>query len=108
MSDAYSEKPWLKKYDKNVAPNLKYEEKTFAEKFAETVSMFPDKTALIYMGRALSFREVDELSNRLANFLIASGLRPDDVVGLHMPNIPANYIAFIGVQKAGCVSTGLS
>ncbi len=31
MSDAYSEKLWLKKYDKNVAPNLKYEEKTFAE-----------------------------------------------------------------------------
>lgn len=108
MSDAYSEKPWLKKYDKNVAPNLKYEEKTFAEKFAETVAKFPDKTALIYMGRSLSFKEVDELSNRLANFLIASGLRPDDVVGLHMPNIPANYIAFIGVQKAGCISTGLS
>jgi long-chain acyl-CoA synthetase len=108
MSDAYSEKPWLKKYDKNVAPNLKYEEKTFAEKFAETVAKFPDKTALIYMGRTLSFKEVDELSNRLANFLIASGLRPDDVVGLHMPNIPANYIAVIGVQKAGCVSTGLS
>ncbi len=60
------------------------------------------------MGRSLSFKEVDELSNRLANFLIASGLRPDDVVGLHMPNIPANYIAFIGVQKAGCISTGLS
>ncbi len=108
MSDAYSEKPWLKKYDKNVAPNLKYEEKTFAEKFAETVAKFPDKTALIYMGRTLSFKEVDELSNRLANFLIASGLRPDDLVGLHMPNIPANYIAVIGVQKAGCVSTGLS
>jgi len=108
MSDAYSEKLWLKKYDKNVAPNLKYEEKTFAEKFAETVAKFPDKTALIYMGRSLSFKEVDKLSNRLANFLIASGLRPDDVVGLHMPNIPANYIAVIGVQKAGCVSTGLS
>lgn len=108
MSDAYSEKPWLKKYDKNVAPNLKYEEKTFAEKFAETVAKFPDKTALIYMGRSLSFKEVDVLSNRLANFLIASDLRPDDVVGLHMPNIPANYIAFIGVQKAGCISTGLS
>ena len=108
MSDVYSEKPWLKKYDKNVAPALTYEEKSFSEKFPETVAKYPDKTALVYMGRFLTFREVDELSNRLANFLIASGLRPDDVVGLHMPNIPANYIAVIGVQKAGCVSTGLS
>ncbi len=108
MSDAYSDKPWLKNYDKNVAPTLTYEEKTFAEKFAETVAKYPDKTALIYMGRRLTFREVDDLSNRLANFLLASGLRPDDVVGLHLPNIPANYIGVIGVQKAGCVSTGLS
>ncbi|MBP7735745.1 MAG: AMP-binding protein [Spirochaetes bacterium] len=108
MSDAYSDKPWLKHYDKNVPPTLPYEEKSFAEMFAETVAQYPDKTALIYMGRALSFKEVDDLSNRLANFLIDSGLRPDDVVGLHMPNIPAHYIAIIGVQKAGCVSTGLS
>jgi long-chain acyl-CoA synthetase len=108
MSDAYSEKPWLKNYDKNVPPGLSYEEKTFAEKFAETVAAYPDKTALIYMGRTLTFREVDELSDRLANFLIESGLKPDDVVGLHLPNIPAHYIGFIGVQKAGCVSTGLS
>ncbi|HPV42903.1 MAG TPA: AMP-binding protein [Spirochaetota bacterium] len=108
MSDVYSGKPWLKNYDKNVAPGLTYEEKSFAEKFAETVAKYPDKTALIYMGRSLTFREVDELSNRLANYLIASGLRPDDVVGLHLPNIPANYIGVIGVQKAGCVSTGLS
>lgn len=108
MSDAYAEKPWLKSYDKNVAPNLKYEEKTFAEKFAQTVAKYPDKIALIYMGKALSYKEVDALSNRLANYLIASGLRPDDVVGLHLPNVPAHYIGFIGVQKAGCISTGLS
>ncbi len=108
MSDSYSDKPWLKHYDKNVPPTLTYEEKSFADKFADSVAKYPDKTALIYMGRALSFREIDDLSNRFANFLIDSGLRPDDVVGLHMPNIPAHYIAIIGVQKAGCVSTGLS
>ncbi len=108
MSDIYSEKPWLKNYDRDVPPTLDYAEKTFAEKFAETVEKFPDKTALIYMGRSITFREVDELSDRFANYLIASGLAPDDVVGLHMPNIPAHYICVVGVQKAGCVSTGLS
>jgi long-chain acyl-CoA synthetase len=108
MGDIYSEKPWLKHYDKNCPANLKYEEKTFAEKFAEVVSKYPDRTALIYLGRKFSYREMDELANRLANFLITSGLKPDDVVGLHLPNIPAHYIGVIGVQKAGCVSTGLS
>lgn len=108
MSDIYAQKPWLKSYDKNVAPTLKYENKTFAEKFKEAAEKFPDKTALIYMGARLSYREVDMLSSQVAGFIIKSGLKPGDVVGLHMPNIPAHYLAIIGVQKAGCVSTGLS
>jgi len=108
MSDIYTEKPWLKNYDRNVPPSLEYEEKTFAEKFREAVEKYPDKTALIYMGKQITFTDLDLLSNQFAHYLIKIGLKPDDVVGLHMPNIPAHYIAIIGVQKAGCVSTGLS
>lgn len=108
MSDVYSEKPWLKNYDENVPPTLEYEEKTFTEKFQETVGKFPDKTAIIYMGKKITYRELDLLGNQLAAYLIKSGLKPGDMVGLHMPNIPAHYISLVGVQKAGCVSTGLS
>ena len=108
MGDIYSEKPWLKNYDKKVPPTLKYGNKTFAEKFREVVEKYPNKTALIYMGSQLTYRDLDELSNQLAQYFIKIGLKPDDVVGLHMPNIPANYISIIAVQKAGCVSTGLS
>ena len=108
MGDICSEKPWLKNYDKKVPPTLKYGDKTFAEKFREVVEKYPNKTALIYMGSQLTYRDLDELSNQLAQYFIKIGLKPDDVVGLHMPNIPANYISIIAVQKAGCVSTGLS
>ena len=72
------------------------------------VERYPDKPAFIYMGKKITFRELDTLSNQLAAYLIKSGLQPDDVVGLHMPNIPAHYISIVAVQKAGCVSTGLS
>jgi len=108
MSDVYSEKPWLKNYDENVPPTLEYEEKTFSEKFQETVEKYPDKTAIIYMGKKITYREIDLLGNQLADYLIKSGLKPGDMVGLHMPNIPAHYISLVGVQKAGCISTGLS
>ncbi|MBU4179910.1 MAG: AMP-binding protein, partial [Actinobacteria bacterium] len=107
MSDVYSEKPWLKNYDENVPPTLEYEEKTFSEKFQETVEKYPDKTAIIYMGKKITYREIDLLGNQLADYLIKSGLKPGDMVGLHMPNIPAHYISLVGVQKAGCISTGL-
>ncbi|MGQ9476101.1 MAG: AMP-binding protein [Actinomycetota bacterium] len=108
MSDIYSEKPWLKNYDEHVPPNLEYEEKTFAEKFREVVEKYADKTCLIYMGKKISYREVDRLSNQLAAYLIKNGFQPGDVVGMHMPNIPAHYIGVVAVQKAGGVSTGLS
>jgi long-chain acyl-CoA synthetase len=108
MSDIYAEKPWLKNYDEHVPPTLEYEEKTFAEKFRETVDKYPDKTALIYMGKKITYRDIDLYSNQLAAYLIKIGLKPDDVVGLCMPNVPAQYIAVVAVQKAGCVSTGLS
>ncbi len=108
MTDVYSEKPWLKNYDKHVPPNLKYERKTYAEKFYEVVSKYPNKTALIYMGKKITYKELDALSNQLAAYLIKIGLKPGDVVGLHMPNIPAHYISVVAVQKAGCVSTGVS
>ncbi len=108
MSEVQIKSPWLKHYDNHVKPTLDYEEKSFVEKFTEVVAKYPQKTALIYMGRQITFEELDSLSNRLANYLIEIGLQPDDVVGLHLPNVPAHYIGIVAVQKAGCVSTGLS
>ncbi len=103
-----AEKLWLKNYDKHVPPTLKYDDKTFAEKFREVVEKYPDKTALVYMGKQITYRDLDELSNQLARYFMKIGLKPNDVVGLHLPNIPAHYISIIAVQKAGCISTGLS
>jgi long-chain acyl-CoA synthetase len=106
--DIYSQKPWLKNYDKNVPATLQYEDKTFAEKWFETVQKYGDKTALIYMENELSYNQLDALSNQLAAYLQKQGIKPGDVVGLCMPNVPANYLSVIAVQKAGAVSTGLS
>lgn len=108
MSDVYSEKPWLNNYDKNCPSTLEYESKTFAEKFRETVATYGDKPALLYMGAKITYNQIDLLSNQLAAYLIKQGLKPGEVVGLCMPNVPANYISIVAVQKAGAVSTGLS
>ena len=59
-------------------------------------------------GPSITFAEIDVLSNKFAHFLKKSGLEPGDVVGVNLPNIPAFYIAVIGIQKAGCVLSGVS
>jgi len=108
MTDIYAQKPWLKHYDDHVPEHLDYEDKTYAQKFQEAVEAGADHTALIYADNRITFGELDRLSNRLAAYFLDIGLKPDDVVGLHSLNIPAHYIAIVAVQKAGCVSTGIS
>ncbi len=108
MGNIYTEKPWIKFYDKHVSPNLEYTKKTFAELFLDAVRNVPQRTALFFMGARISFKEIDVLSNKFAHFLKKKGLKPGDTVGVCLPNIPAFYIAVVGIQKAGCVLNGLS
>ena len=108
MSDPYSPKPWLKYYDEHVPHSLEYPGKTYPEVFREATTYIPTTVAVYYMGRELTYHELDNFSNRFANFLQKTGLKPGDTVGVNLPNIPAYYIAIIGIQKAGCVLTGVS
>ena len=108
MSDPYALKPWLKHYDDHVPHTLQYSDKTYAELFREAADLVPSRIAVHYMGRGITYRELDLLSNRFAHFLKKCGLKPGDTVGVHLPNIPAYYIAIPGIQKAGCVLTGVS
>ncbi|MGW8303627.1 MAG: AMP-binding protein [Desulfobacterales bacterium] len=108
MADPYSAKPWLKFYDAHVPPSLEYPEKTYLAYFSEAVASVPNKVAVYYMGREITFDELDRFSDKFARFLQRAGMQPGDTVGVHLPNLPAYYIAIIGIQKAGCVLSGVS
>jgi long-chain acyl-CoA synthetase len=108
MADPYSAKPWLKFYDKHVPPKIEYPQKTYLAYFSEAVESVPRRVAVNYMGTGITFHELDHLSNKFAWFLESSGMQPGDTVGVHLPNLPAYYIAIIGILKAGCVLSGVS
>ena len=108
MSDPYAAKPWLKFYDRHVPPNLEYPEKSYLAYFREAVKSVPRKVAVYYLGRGITFFELDRLSEKFACFLQRAGMQPGDTVGVHIPNLPAYYIAIIGICKAGCVLSGVS
>jgi len=108
MDDPYALKPWIEHYDEHVPRSLNYSNKTYAELFREVTAYIPSRIAVYYMGRGITYHELDKLSNRLAHFLKKSGLKPGDTVGVNLPNIPAYFISILGIQKAGCVLTGVS
>ncbi|MEM2190532.1 MAG: AMP-binding protein [Archaeoglobaceae archaeon] len=68
----------------------------------------PQKDYIIYYGRRISYREMEELTNKFANFLISHGFRKGDNLAMLLPNCPQYHIAFFGTHKAGGCAVSLS
>ncbi len=61
----------------------------------------PDHLAVVSDNVALTYAQLDTKTDAVASALIEAGVRPGDVVGLQLPNIPEFPIALYGILKAG-------
>lgn len=68
------------------------------------VKKYKRKDALLYEGKTISYRELDENANKVANALTNLGIRPHDRVALMLPNTPDFVYSFLGIQKLGGVA----
>jgi long-chain acyl-CoA synthetase len=75
---------------------------------ADAARDYGDLPALDFMGRRISFRELDALSDRFALGLQRLGVGPGVHVGIYLPNTPHYTIAFFGILKAGGVVVNYS
>ncbi|KLU62883.1 long-chain-fatty-acid--CoA ligase [Peptococcaceae bacterium CEB3] len=64
---------------------------------------YPDKPALIYRSITLTYRQLDEESNRVANALIALGLKKYDRIAILAHNTIDHVLTWLGTAKAGGV-----
>jgi acetyl-CoA synthetase len=56
----------------------------------------------------LSYRDLERLTNRVANGLAAWGLRPGDAVAVDMPMTPLSVPIYLGLVAAGCVVVSIA
>ncbi len=75
---------------------------TILSYFAKHVAENPTQPAVVYKDRSYTYREVDELSNKIAHRLHNAGLGKGDVVAVLIPRSEWMMIASLGVLKAGC------
>jgi len=61
----------------------------------------PEKTAIIFEGRHISYSELDRLITRTADGLLKTGLRRGDVLSLFLPSLPELIIGYLGTVRAG-------
>ena len=82
MSDQLEPGPWLAIHEELGVKPPDFDDRppgTFVEVYAKSI---PDNSALRYFERDISYRELNELANRLANALATMGVGRNDVVGL--------------------------
>lgn len=68
-----------------------------------TARISPDKTAILCAGQAVTYRQLDQQSNTLADTLLSFGLKPQDRVVIFMDNCIESVISLYGTLKAGGV-----
>jgi len=73
----------------------------------EAVGRYGRKTAIVLGDRRLSYAELDEASNKVANTLIRMGVNKGDRVAMLLPNSPEFVIIYFGIVKAGSIAVPL-
>jgi len=68
-----------------------------------SAAIFPEKTAIVYGDRRLTYGEFEKRVNRFADALLKAGLCKNDCVAMLCPNTPAMLEAHYAVPAAGGV-----
>jgi len=99
-----SNKPWLKHYPEGVPENIDISaHASLVALFEDSFRRFAQRNAYLYMGKALTFAQLDLQSRSFANYLQTLGLEPGARVAIMLPNVLQFPIAMIGALRAGCV-----
>jgi len=98
------EKPWHKSYAPGVPYEIEFEKVALPEALARNAKQFPDHTALLYMGKKISYRELEGLVNRFGRALMERGVTKGDKVAMLLPNIPQIVVAIYATFRIGAVA----
>jgi long-chain acyl-CoA synthetase len=98
-----SNRPWLSHYDKGVPATIDYPDQPFQHFLEESARKYPDRACTIFKGAVVTFRQMDQITDRLAAGLADMGVKKGDRVGIFMPNTPQFVMAYFAILKAGGV-----
>jgi len=104
----YLDKPWLAHYDRGVPATVDIPAISLVDLFANSVGKYGQSTCIIQDGKEWSYGDVDQASNRVANFLLDQGLQKGERVGLLLPNTAEFVMGYYGILKAGGVVIALN
>ena len=102
------EKPWYKFWPEGVPKHIDYPEIPLFQFLRDTAGKYPDKTAIVYFDRKITYKELDTLTDKFATALTDFGVKKGDKVAIFLPNIPQFIMAYYGATKTGAIVTAIS
>jgi len=99
-----TDRPWLTSYPQGVPADIdgsRYP--SLVALMEESFQKYAERTAYSFMGKDLSYGEIDKLSRAFAAYLQGLGLAKGDRVAVMMPNCLQYPIAVCGILRAGLI-----
>ena len=94
-------KPWLAHYDKGVPHTIEIPDAPLFHFLEESARKYPERACTIFKGAVITYKEMNDLTDRVAAALLDMGVKRGDRVGIFMPNTPQFVMAYYGILKAG-------
>jgi long-chain acyl-CoA synthetase len=96
-------RPWLSIYEGKLSD--KPIEGSLTEFLGEAVGKYQNHIALTQGERKVTYRELLDLTEKMAAALSEAGVKKGDRVGLMLPNCPEYVIGFFGAMRIGAAAT---
>ena len=97
-------KPWLQSYPDGVPHTIgEFSHASLVEMLEESFAKFPNRNACEYLGKFMTYRELDQQSRNFAAYLQTLGLKTGSRIAIMLPNVMQFQIAMMGALRAGLV-----
>ena len=104
MSAATLDRPWLKSYPEGVPADIDASAyPSLVALMEESFGRYRDRVAYSFMGKEVTFGQIDKLSLALGAYFQGLGLAQGDRVAIMMPNVPQYPVAVAATLRAGLV-----
>jgi len=104
-----TQKPWLSAYPEGVPAEIDAGAySSLVDLMQESFRQYGDRTAFSFLGRGLTYRELDRLSQVFAAYLQSLGLVFGDRVAIMLPNTLQYPIVVAAVLRAGFVVVNIN
>ena len=95
------ERPWFKFYEPGVPHHIQYPDMPLDRLLDNAVRDFPEKEAIIFQGRKITYRQLGEEVANVASGLAQRGLKKGQRMALMLPNCPQYIAAYYAILKIG-------